>query len=385
MKRILSLILALILITTADISYACTMFSSSEGGKSWAGNNEDWTDPNTKVWFEPSGKDTYGGVYFGFGDMFPQGGMNEKGLFFDAAATKGVSYSSNKPYAGWDLMAEIMRKCLDVDEVVAFYKKYDFIGLHWAQYMYTDKSGMSVIIAGTPDGVKYIHKNGTYQALGNSLIAQGEAPDWKQAVAEKMLKDNCAATVKNFTNILESMDQNGLTKYTNIYDLQRGEVYLYHQQNYGRYIKFNLKYELEKGYKEYDLPELFRVKPEIRLKINSGVMEINSFKNDVDPEKGGKPVIYKNRTLLPINALVEALGGSVVWSKDQKSVKVILNSKIIEMTAGSKKTLVNGRSHITDVGPAIINGIPLVPLRFVMEKAGYSVKWDEKSQRITIS
>ena len=109
------LVLALILIANSP-ARSCTVFFDFDGKLALAGSNEDWADANTQVWFVPPTKDTYGIVYFGFGkgeypkggvsnrklkipkegitkinpeDLYglPQGGMNEKGLFFDGAAT----------------------------------------------------------------------------------------------------------------------------------------------------------------------------------------------------------------------------------------------------------------------------------------------------------
>jgi hypothetical protein len=75
---------------------ACTVFYASIGDVVLAGNNEDWKNPNTKICFVPAKDGKYGGVYFGFdkpiihGLWIAQGGMNEKGLFFDVTATKPV-------------------------------------------------------------------------------------------------------------------------------------------------------------------------------------------------------------------------------------------------------------------------------------------------------
>ena len=31
--------------------YPCTVFYATDGSVTLAGNNEDWSDPNTKIWF----------------------------------------------------------------------------------------------------------------------------------------------------------------------------------------------------------------------------------------------------------------------------------------------------------------------------------------------
>jgi len=75
---------------------ACTIFMGSSGGKVFVGNNEDFIDPNTYVWFLTPSPDKLGRVYFGYGHELPQGGMNEKGLFFDYAPHNPVWGNTTK-------------------------------------------------------------------------------------------------------------------------------------------------------------------------------------------------------------------------------------------------------------------------------------------------
>ena len=48
-------------------------------------NNEDWSNPNTRIWFVPS-SEHYGCAYVGFDNAWGQGGLNTKGLAFDWVA-----------------------------------------------------------------------------------------------------------------------------------------------------------------------------------------------------------------------------------------------------------------------------------------------------------
>ena len=52
----------------------------------YAGNNEDWKDNATMMFFYPSAQKKNGWIKFGWASGFPQGGMNEKGLFWDATS-----------------------------------------------------------------------------------------------------------------------------------------------------------------------------------------------------------------------------------------------------------------------------------------------------------
>lgn len=65
MDRILKCILILHIVLVGAPSSACTVFYASQGEAALAGNNEDWMNPLTKVWFEPMEKRKYGRVLSG--------------------------------------------------------------------------------------------------------------------------------------------------------------------------------------------------------------------------------------------------------------------------------------------------------------------------------
>src|SRR5262245_39742599 len=134
------------LVLAGTKAQSCTVFFAFDGKLAIAASNEDWADPNTQIWFVPATKDNYGIVYFGFGrgtyppggisrhklkipdagitkinpeDLYglAQGGMNDKGLFFDGAATDvvvGPPAFGKQAYDG-RLEDLLLRKCATVD------------------------------------------------------------------------------------------------------------------------------------------------------------------------------------------------------------------------------------------------------------------------------
>ncbi len=82
MKKALMISIFLQIIIFVSPLLSCTVFYAANGEMALAGNNEDYINPLTKVWFEAAENGKYGGVYFGFDNFVSQGGMNEKGLFF---------------------------------------------------------------------------------------------------------------------------------------------------------------------------------------------------------------------------------------------------------------------------------------------------------------
>ncbi len=67
---------------------ACTAFYLKGRDKVLVGNNEDGTNPDTRVWFVPGEAGKYGRMYVGYADLSAQGGVNERGLWFDAFGLK---------------------------------------------------------------------------------------------------------------------------------------------------------------------------------------------------------------------------------------------------------------------------------------------------------
>ena len=94
------------------------------------------------------------------------------------------------------------------------------------------------------------------------------------------------------------------------------------------------------------------------------------------------PIIHDERTLLPIRALIEKLGGEVAWDGVLQMVTVSLDKTEVSMIIGNKNAMVNGEKKALDVAPCLAyeNGDSntsrtIIPLRFVMENLGLEVEW----------
>lgn len=89
------------------------------------------------------------------------------------------------------------------------------------------------------------------------------------------------------------------------------------------------------------------------------------------------PVIIDGRTLVPIRAVVEKLGYEVRWNDVTKTVYV-KTKKIADMSfpGTNIKVSIDNELIVFDVPPQIINGRTLIPIRAVAEKLGYEVDWD---------
>ena len=124
----------------------------------------------------------------------------------------------------------------------------------------------------------------------------------------------------------------------------------------------------------------------IILQIGNKNFTVNGETRTLD----SPPVIKNSRTLLPIRAVVEALGGTVGWDATEKKVTVTLSSTTIELWIGKNTAMVNGVNKPIDpsnnkVVPEIINSRTMLPLRFVTENLGCDVQWDGTTKTITIT
>lgn len=121
----------------------------------------------------------------------------------------------------------------------------------------------------------------------------------------------------------------------------------------------------------------------ITLTINNPTMIVNDEERSIDDD-GTVPIIVNERTLLPVRAVVEAMGGSVEWNEDLRTVTLTKNEDTIKLTIDSEIALLNSEEKNLDTAPTIINDRTMLPIRFIAESFGFNVEWNEKTQEITI-
>jgi acetyl esterase/lipase len=122
----------------------------------------------------------------------------------------------------------------------------------------------------------------------------------------------------------------------------------------------------------------------IILKIGSPTMTVNGDIKPID-ENGTVPVIQDNRTLLPVRAVVEAMGGTVTWNAENQTATLACGGNTIRLIVGGNSAYLNDISQELDVAPVIINNRTMLPIRFIAESFGFSVVWDAAAAAVTIS
>ena len=123
----------------------------------------------------------------------------------------------------------------------------------------------------------------------------------------------------------------------------------------------------------------------ITIQIGNPEMTVNGITQEIDPGMGTVPVISNERTLLPVRAIVEALGGTVEWDENTRTASLSYGPDNIELTIDSTTAYLNGTAYTLDTTPVIINDRTMLPIRFIAESFGLEVGWDQSSQTVTVS
>lgn len=122
----------------------------------------------------------------------------------------------------------------------------------------------------------------------------------------------------------------------------------------------------------------------IKLYIDNPKMRVNGASVNID-EQGTAPCIINSRTMIPIRALIEAMGGTVGWNGTLRQVTLDLGGKTLYLRIGENHAFDKNKTFALDSAPVIINGRTLLPVRAVVEYFGGSIAWNDASRCATIN
>lgn len=122
----------------------------------------------------------------------------------------------------------------------------------------------------------------------------------------------------------------------------------------------------------------------IELQIDNAEITVNGVSTAID-ENETVPVIMDGRTLVPVRAVIEAVGGSVEWNSETRETTLHYNGDVIRLTVDSTTAYLNDSEETLDTAPTIIGGRTMLPIRFIAEGFGFNVDWNSENKIITIS
>jgi hypothetical protein len=281
------------------IAQSCTIFIANDNKNVWVGNNEDDSpSKNYRLWFVPSkanenGYIVWGGILPGLAetlsDKYPEGGINDIGLFMDAASlpekiaiNKDPSKKDWKPY----VIRETLKKCKTVKEALAFLSQYNLVGQEKAQIFIADASGDYAIVHAN----YVIKKEGNNFALTNYCLNDGKQHlCWRRNIATDLLKAKTAFDLKDICEILEKSAQTDYfnkTNYSIAANLKQGKLHLFQKNDFKTEKILSVKDELAKGERSEDMLNLFPKNISFELEktlnkkgINEAIAQYKELKN----------------------------------------------------------------------------------------------------------
>lgn len=113
----------------------------------------------------------------------------------------------------------------------------------------------------------------------------------------------------------------------------------------------------------------------IVLQLNNKMMNVNGTISELDPGRGTMPLNISGRVMIPIKAMIEAMGGTVAWDGPTQKVTIVARGTTLEMWLNKKSIKINGQSAEMDVAPLSKNGRTYVPVSFVVNNLNAKVSW----------
>jgi len=93
--------------------------------------------------------------------------------------------------------------------------------------------------------------------------------------------------------------------------------------------------------------------------------------------------------MVPLRALTEPLGASVMYVAEDQSIIISVGSINVQLWIGKPKAIVNGKEVDIDaqkpVSPVIVKERTFLPLRFIAETFEFKVEWNSITQEITLT
>jgi choloylglycine hydrolase len=261
-KLLLIAFLATILIPNSSFACSVLYYIDSTTGKIYAVNSEDyWLDVDAYIQIEPKSKKKFARLWYGW-ENFAQGGINEKGLFFDAAVTpeqeKLKGYGNPKNNLGDNILAS----CSTVEDALKFLET-EKIALNKSHMMFGDKTGKAVIVEWV-DGERKLNwiKNNKL-IMTNYLLTGPEAgnfPCYRYKSIEERISEmeksgeeiNLLKVGNTFGQAVQPPSKNeegrvGGTVYTSFIDITDNQFFLSYKLSNENVIKLDLNNEFNKS------------------------------------------------------------------------------------------------------------------------------------------
>ena len=114
----------------------------------------------------------------------------------------------------------------------------------------------------------------------------------------------------------------------------------------------------------------------IVLTVGDSMLKVNGKSKAIDTMKGITPVISAGRTFVPVNIMIDEMGGKVTWNNKEQKVTILVADNTLELWMGKTTISVNGVEKTIDTAPYLSKkGTQMLPLRYVLESLGCDLSW----------
>ncbi len=96
------------------------------------------------------------------------------------------------------------------------------------------------------------------------------------------------------------------------------------------------------------------------------------------------PVVKNYRTLVPLRTTAELLGYKVIWYEGRNVVSVINSGQIVDFQIDENKAWINGNIKKCPAKFYVMDGVTMVPVRFLAAALGYQLQWNKYTGNIKI-
>jgi len=108
------------------------------------------------------------------------------------------------------------------------------------------------------------------------------------------------------------------------------------------------------------------------------------YLDDQQLQLEAQPLLVKGTVLVPMRQLFEEQGAKVSWNGAIKTVTATKDNLKLTYHMGEQTAYLNGQLQSLTVPGQITQGYTMMPLRFVSEALGNTVKWDVNTRTIRI-
>ncbi len=106
------------------------------------------------------------------------------------------------------------------------------------------------------------------------------------------------------------------------------------------------------------------------------------YANEVSNVNG---TIIDGTSYVELRSLCTALGLDVVYNSETQQITCQSNDTLLELQLNNKNATLNGEKITLDVGPTLVNGLTMLPVRTIAETLGQTVVYDASTDMITIA